>query len=72
MNDTPCRCACGYTCKRQCGLDIMACIEQHYKRDCDHDFSGPLHEMGDDGLCQSVVCQKCGVSAIGHDMAVGP
>lgn len=64
-----CRCNCGYTCDRKCGLDIMECIEKHYVRDCDHDFSGPWKELSNGG---TVTCKHCGLSACGHDMVCGP
>lgn len=65
-----CRCNCGYTCGRQCGLPIMECIKQHYVQDCEHDFNGPVIE-DDDGLGASVVCSKCGLPFMAHDMARG-
>lgn len=67
----PCRCNCGYTCGRKCGLPILECMKKHYVKDCDHDFSGPLVES-EDGLSASVVCSKCGMSQMSHDLAKGP
>lgn len=64
-----CRCNCGYTCGRKCGLPIMECMDQHYVRDCDHDFTG---EWVEDGLGGSVTCAVCGMTAMGHDMLDGP
>lgn len=70
-----CRCDCGYTCggPGKCEVfreDVMKCINEHFKRDCDHDFSGELKKMSE---CEwSVVCQKCGMSAGTHDCMVGP
>jgi len=63
-----CRCNCGYTCGRRCGLDIDACMDQHYKKDCDHVWDGPWieEEFGGTSSC------KCGTKAIDHDMMVGP
>ena len=66
-----CRCECGYTCGRECGLDIMDCMEKHYVQDCDHDFTGPWEEY-DDGHAGSVTCVHCGMSMMGHDIACGP
>jgi hypothetical protein len=63
-----CRCNCGYTCGRQCGLSIMECMKKHYVVDCDHDFSA---EPEDDSS-NSLVCSKCGMSALSHDFSVGP
>lgn len=70
-----CRCECGYRCggPGRCKLGVFECLRQeegHFVRDCDHDFSGPLQQI--DGLTQSVVCQKCGTSAMAHDMRCGP
>ena len=70
-SELPCRCKCGYTCNRQCGLPIMECMEKHFVQDCDHDFSGPVVESPD-GLMHSVTCSKCGLPQISHDMRVGP
>jgi hypothetical protein len=75
---SPCRCNCGYSCGRtsggSCDLDLFACIEQHYRRDCDHDFNGPMehHTTPGGGATSSVTCTKCGMEALDHDMAVGP
>lgn len=67
-----CRCACGYSCGGPgvCRDSMEVCLEKHFRRDCDHDFSGPCVRI--DANCQSQVCQKCGVSAMDHDCAVGP
>ncbi len=70
-----CRCNCGYTCggPGACNLPIDECMDQHFKRDCDHDFRGPLVEIDFMGCkAQSVTCQKCGMPAITHDLRVGP
>jgi hypothetical protein len=71
-----CRCNCGYRCggPGTCKLGVSECLSQddgkHFVRDCGHDFSGPLVRIDD--CSQSVVCQKCGMSALGHDCMVGP
>lgn len=70
-----CHCKCGYSCGGPgvCELfsrDAAACINAHFVKDCGHDFNGPMTDMGDG--CHSVVCTKCGVSAMGHDMLCGP
>lgn len=71
---TPCRCNCGYTCGRRCGLEIMECIDQHYQRDCDHQWDGEWVEFESPygGGGGSVTCSKCGTSAMDHDCATGP
>lgn len=71
-NTPACRCDCGYTCggPGRCDLEMMECIEKHYKRDCDHKFDGPLVPSG--RLSSSQLCQVCGVSAMSHDCMVGP
>jgi hypothetical protein len=66
-----CRCNCGYTCGRNCGLEIMECMEQHWKKDCDHSWDGPQQEFAD-GRGFSTTCSKCGITAMDHDCAVGP
>ena len=74
-----CRCKCGYTCSRggpglpKCELDIVACVNTHFVRDCDHKFDGPVipvNIMGCEGT--SVTCSVCGLSAVCHDFRVGP
>lgn len=69
MDSILCRCNCGYTCHRRCGLEILACIEQHWVEDCDHQWNGPWEELPDGG---TVTCSKCGISACSHDTEVGP
>jgi hypothetical protein len=69
MSDT-CRCNCGYTCNRKCGLPLMECMKLHYVVDCDHDFTGEAVEIFD-GLGMSVTCKKCGMLAINHSMEHG-
>lgn len=69
----PCRCNCGYMCGGPgvCKLSLMGCLAAgHFVKDCDHDFGGDLVDMGGGG--QSVVCQKCGMSALAHDCRCGP
>ena len=75
VNKPQCRCNCGFTCTKpgeplwQCGLEMMDCIEQHWRRDCDHDFqSGPWVELPDGGTSSC----KCEATSMSHDMAVGP
>jgi hypothetical protein len=73
-----CRCNCGYTCNRQCDLPIMECMDQHYVKDCDHDWDGweDYIEVDEDGTEHvrggSRVCKHCGTSAMAHDSARGP
>lgn len=71
----PCECRCGYRCGGPgvCKLDVFDCLQQeegHFVRDCDHDFSGELVAVDKNSM--SKVCQKCGLSALAHDMIVGP
>jgi hypothetical protein len=72
----PCRCNCGYTCGGPgvCKLGIMECLAAgHFVKDCDHDFSGNLVDLAGDGSAGfSVVCSKCGMSALAHDCRCGP
>ena len=65
----PCRCNCGYTCGRRCGLEIIECLYKHYERDCDHVWDGPVVEGKGWG---SVTCSKCGTDQLGHDVRCGP
>lgn len=69
-----CRCNCGYTCGRKCGLPIEQCMDLHYRKDCDHDFNGSVVEFKYEGgsTGASVTCTKCDELAIDHGMAVGP
>jgi len=67
----PCHCACGYTCGGPgvCKLDPLKCLEDgHFKKDCGDDFS--VWKNTDWG--GTMVCSKCGMSAIGHDSLCGP
>lgn len=64
-----CKCNCGYSCARQCDLEIMECIEKHYVKDCGHDFSGPGKDI-ENGW--TATCKYCGMAAIDHDMVCGP
>jgi hypothetical protein len=75
MNKTPCRCTCGYTCggPGKCLLPLSECLAQHFKKDCEHDFTGPVETAGFlGGSFSSVSCSKCGMLAISHDMRFGP
>jgi hypothetical protein len=68
-----CACRCGYTCGGPglCLLSPFNCLDAgHFVKDCEHDFSGPLVHISE-GM-QSVVCQKCKLSAMDHDCQVGP
>ena len=64
-----CRCNCGYTCGRKCGLPIMECMEVHYIKDCEHQWDGLVVEFEGGG---SVSCSKCGMLAIDHGIMCGP
>ena len=64
-----CKCRCGYSCGRRCDLPLEQCLREHYGRDCEHVWDGPWEEYSMGG---SKTCSKCGDSAMGHDMAVGP
>lgn len=66
-----CRCKCGFSCDRRCGLEIMACIAAHYVRDCEHVWDGAAYESAD-GCMSSATCSRCGDVAIYHDMRCGP
>jgi len=68
-----CRCNCGYRCggPGRCELKPLECLQQtdgkHYVRDCEHDWTEWVElENGGTAAC------KCGVTAMGHDMIVGP
>jgi len=63
-----CRCACGYTCDRRCGLPILECLKLHYVKDCDHKWDGPDFESEN---MSSATCSVCGMVAIYHDMRYG-
>lgn len=68
-----CRCNCGPTCGEQCGLPKLECIAQHWKRDCDHEFTGWVEGTTPEGAgWGSTVCKRCGLMAMAHDMRVGP
>ena len=64
-----CECRCGYTCGRQCRLDLDGCMEHHYRSDCGHVWDGP-EEHGENW--SSATCSKCGAVQMLHDMEVGP
>lgn len=72
----PCRCQCGYRCggPGRCSLSIRDCLQtndgNHYVRDCGHDFSGEMEEVGA-GIF-SCTCVNCGMAAIDHDARRGP
>lgn len=73
---TFCRCACGYKCggPGKCKVfatDIQKCLDEHFVKDCAHDFTGP-EWVSSDGLGASATCRRCGMLAISHDMAFGP
>ncbi len=67
--DKECKCNCGYTCDRECGLPIMECMEKHYVKDCSHEFTGPCAFRSGFG---SVTCKHCGMLAMDHDILHGP
>lgn len=82
IEKTGCRCNCGYRCggpgrcdykEKYAHLGIMErtrkCIDDHYVRDCDHSWDGPVVEFSNGA---SVSCSGCGMLAIDHDCAVGP
>lgn len=70
---TRCECRCGYTCNRECGLELIECINTHYTRDCDHVWGKQSHELEIlGGYASSVKCTKCGIYAISHDAIAGP
>lgn len=76
IRPTSCRCNCGYSCggPGKCDLPLLGpegCINQHYVRDCDHDWSGPWVDFEDDNG-GSVTCATCGMDLMSHDMICGP
>lgn len=59
-------------------VTVFACGPQSAKcrcncnaesRDCEHKWDGPWKELERGG---SVTCSRCGMTAIDHDMWVGP
>ena len=68
----PCRCNCGPTCggRSKCDLPYLKCIQEHWVRDCDHEFEG-WKEFAD-GRGGTTVCKHCGLESMAHDMRVGP
>ncbi len=69
-----CKCYCGYTCggPGQCEVfkeDAGECIRRHYRHDCEHVFDGPSVKIDGGG---SVTCSRCGMTAMDHDIRVGP
>ncbi len=74
---SPCRCECGYPCGgpgtcETFTTDFRRCIDEHYKVDCDHDWTGPVVQIDVMG-CQgdSASCATCGQARINHDMRSG-
>ena len=72
---TLCRCDCGYRCggPGTCKLGALECLQQtdgnHFVKDCDHDFSGPMIEVP---MGSTRTCTKCDMTALGHDFMNGP
>ncbi len=70
-----CRCNCGYRCGGPgvCKLGVLKCLStndgNHFVRDCDHKWDGPMVDIGNG---ESVTCSVCGIPAISHDMRFGP
>jgi hypothetical protein len=72
----PCKpCRTSYTCggMYSCG-SVLACIRDHYRHECGHDFTGPFKEGAapGGGHYGSTTCRHCGLLAIDHDQAHGP
>lgn len=70
-----CRCNCGYTCggPGTCDAAMDVCLREHFKRDCEHEFSGwEEGETPGGGYYGTTVCRHCGMTAMGHDCLVGP
>lgn len=71
-----CRCECGYRCggPGKCKMSMDECLgsnnNEHFVRDCGHNFKGPLVDQGNGAM--SIECQSCGLSAMDHDCAKGP
>lgn len=54
---------------KDCPLDYIDCIQEHYRHDCAHDFrSGPVVEV-ERGVTASC---SCGMTAMAHDMMNSP
>lgn len=73
MKRTKCKCNCGYTCGGPgvCELfakDVTACISEHYKKDCEHDWNGP-HVKLNNGIY--VTCTNCDMLFETHAMRCG-
>jgi len=70
-----CRCNCGYRCGGPGTCKDRKCLSRddgkHFVRDCDHTWDGPAW-TSEDGLMSSGTCSRCGITAVGHDMRVGP
>ncbi len=73
ISSRPCHCRCGYRCGGPGRCADPECLTKddgkHYVNDCSHDFGG---EVVDTGFGWSVICTRCGMSAMAHDMRVGP
>lgn len=55
--------------KKNCALDYLRCVAEHYRHECAHDFkSGPWVEYDRVG---SASC-ACGLSAVNHDLRHAP
>ena len=69
-----CRCNCGYRCGGPGVCKTEDCLSRddgnHFVRDCDHRFEGPLVMVGH-GV-KSQICLVCGLTAATHDDQVGP
>lgn len=73
-HDKPCRCKCGYTCggRETCEAPFSVCRDEHYKTDCDHDWTGPSIDVniwGSHGT--SATCSKCDSVESFHTVQVG-
>ena len=71
-----CRCECGYRCGGPgvCKLSLDECLStqdgNHFVQDCEHRFDGEIRRI--DEYAYSVVCSRCGLSEMAHDMRCGP
>ncbi len=72
---TPCRVwwECGPE-RCSCGQRLLDCIRDHYRHECGHNFDGWQDITDDEGnVCGGTqVCTRCGLSAMSHDMMMGP
>lgn len=68
-----CICRCGYRCGGPGRCADPECLTKsdgkHYVEDCTHKWG---EELEDIGFGFSVVCVRCGMSAMRHGMMVGP